>query len=355
MNRHTCLFTLLFAATPTLLAQEQQPAAVEMPAPKHKEHDALKTLAGQWEIVMKMEAMPGVEGMEEATESKGTEQADLICNGLWLKSVVNAEFKGAPFQGVWLAGYDPFQKQYVSVWVGSDEKECGPSMMNGSYDEKTKTWTWNGKTPQGEMRSSFTFKDADHTVETCYMKTPDGKEAQCMEITRTRSRKPAAALASSRAPIKVTKEHELLHKDVGNWSATIKMAGAPGEAATEEPGSERVAAICDGQWLWTDFEAKFMGAPFEGHGLIGYDPNEKQYVSFWIDSTSPALMKTSGSFDAAKKAYKMAGSSVDPTGQPMKVEEVLTWKDDNTRVLQMQFKSAAQTQNMEITYKRKTK
>jgi hypothetical protein len=96
-----------------------------------------------------------------------------------------------------------------------------------------------------------------------------------------------------------------------------------------------------------------MGMPFEGHGLIGYDPKTSKYNGFWIDSMSPVHAHTTGTFDAAKKAYLLEGKSADPMGNPMQIKEVLTWKDDNTRVLQMEFKGADGTSTMEIAYKRK--
>jgi hypothetical protein len=346
----------LVAANLGLGAQDEvKKPAQAMPEPKQKEHDALKALVGSWEIVMKTEGVPGVPGMEKPTESKGIERAELVCNGLWLKSVIDSTWQGEPFQGIWLAGYDPSAKKYKSLWVSSDEAECGLAAMDGTFDEKTRTWAWSGDTPHGPMRSTIVFKDGDNSVESCFMKTPDGKELKCMEITRKRTKAPAAVEASAKALPKVAKEIELLHKDIGEWDATVLAAAAPGQQPTAESAVERVSAACLGRWLWSDFKGQFMGAPFEGHALMGYDTNQKKYVSIWIDSMSAAAAQTLGTFDAAKKAYTFNGSSVDPTGKPMTINEVVTWKDDNTRVLKMEFKCDDQVSNMEITYKRKTK
>jgi hypothetical protein len=142
MKHQALLIAALCAATPTLLAQDEKtkkaPAEQKAPEPKQKEHETLRSLVGDWETVMKSEAMPGVPGMEKATESKGTEHAELLCNGLWLKSVVNGTWNGAPFQGIWLAGYDPTKKSYVSYWVSSDVQDCGPCALDGTFDEKTR-------------------------------------------------------------------------------------------------------------------------------------------------------------------------------------------------------------------------
>jgi hypothetical protein len=342
------VLTTLFAAA--LAAQDQG-----MPNPKHPEHDALKQLVGTWEFNMKMEAMPGVPGMEKASEAEGSESAELICNGIWLKSVINSTWQGAPFQGIWIAGYDPFAKKYTSYWVSSDENECGLATMDGTYDAAKKTWTWNGKTPNGPMRSVYVFSDPDTSIETCYATGPDGKETKCMEITRKRSKAPIAAEASAKAPAKVGKEHAMLHEGIGEWNAAVTMAGAPGQPASTEKGTEIAHSTCNGRWIWSHFSGQMMGAPFEGHGIVGYDPNEKKYVSVWIDSMNPCASKALGTYDEATKSFTFTGNCTDCTGQPMTMHEVLTVKDPSTRLLKMEFKTADKTEKMQIEYTRKTK
>ena len=147
------LLAALFAATSVSFAQDSKAPEQKMPNPRHKEHDALKALAGDWESALKMEAMPGVPGMDKACESTGTERAEQICNGLWLKTVAHGTWQGEPMEGVWVVGWDPYQKKYVGLWTCSGEESA--TVLDGSYDEKTRIWTWQGKTPQGEMRSTL--------------------------------------------------------------------------------------------------------------------------------------------------------------------------------------------------------
>jgi hypothetical protein len=354
LTKHlTILCAAIGAAFPPLLAQDgKPPAAAEMPNPKHKEHDALKPLAGSWDFVMKMEAMPGVKGMEEAVESRGTEQAELILGGLWLKSVFRGTHKGEACEGVWLAGYDPFQKKYTGLCIGSDEENCGPSTMTGTFDSKTRTWTWTGKCPGGEMRSVHALTDDNTTVETCYLTTPDGKETKCMEITRKRAKGPAAVEASAKNPKAPPKEMAQLHKDVGEWDAIVQCA-APGQPASEDKGTERVSAVCNGRWLWSDFTGQFQGQPFAGHGITGWDPNEKKYVSFWLDSMSATCMSTSGALDPSGKSCKLEGKCVCPERKPMSVQQTIDWTDANTRRCDMQFATGDEVSKMTISYTRK--
>ena len=340
---------LLVSAT-ALFAQEK--AAPQMPDPKHKEHEALAPLAGDWSVTMKVAAMPGVPNMEKPSESKATEHVEMLCNGLWLKSSISGTYQNAPFEGIWLAGYDPFKKEYSSYWISNDPGECGLSTMTGSYDAAKKTWTWSGESSMGPMRSVFVLESNDRAVETCYLKGKDGKETQCMEIVRTRGKSPVAAEASASKPAPLAKEHEMLQRDVGTWDAVVKCA-MPGQPETTEPGAETVTSTCCGVWLWTNFQGSMGGKPFEGHGILGYDTKAKKYVGIWIDSMSATAAVTNGTFNDATKSLSLAGECTCPVGKPMTMTETLTWKGDDTKVAQMKFTTEGQTSTMQIDYKRK--
>jgi hypothetical protein len=341
------LFAVLLAST-TFAQDDKKSGAPPMPEPKHPQHEALRSLAGTWDVVMRCEAMPGVPGKETASESKGIERAELVNNGLWLKSTVDATYQNKPFQGLWLAGYDPFQKQYVSVWVSSDETEPGACEMTGSYDEAKKTWTWRGKTPQGDMRSETVVKP-DTIVETCYMVGADGKEQKVMELTRKRA-SGTAPVAVEASASKIPAELAVLHKDIGEWTATVRCSG-PGQPATEEKGTEHVRAIAGGRWLWSDFHGTFGGKAFEGHSLTGYDPNDKKVVSIWIDSMSPVWTKTTGS--ATGNEITLTGTGTDPNGKPTQIKQVVKHADDSMRSLAMECNCAEGLCKMDIAYRRK--
>jgi hypothetical protein len=357
-NRFVSLAALCMA--PVLVAQDDKKAppgaGMQMPSdPKTKEHEALKAFVGDWDTTCKMSAMPGVPGMEQPQTSTGPEHSELICNGLFVKSIVNGTFAGKPFQGLMVLGYDPHQKKYTSVWV--DNQEGCSCTGTATHDAQKKTWEFSGQTPHGPMRSVIAFSDADNSKETCYMKGPDGKEAVTMEITRKRAKAAAAAgaTAAKTAPKAPTPEHEQLLKSVGEWDAAMKMHMVPGQPPMEAKCTETVVPVCHGHWLWTDYRGQVMGAPFEGHGLVGYDTNKKQYVSFWFDSMSAPYMASTGTCDPATKTVKMTGKGVDESGKPMTTDETITWKDENTRVLNMEFKTDQGPMKMEITYTRKGK
>jgi hypothetical protein len=350
MRTQVLLLATLFTAAP-LAAQDAAVAGGTMPNPKSKEHEALAMLAGTWDSVYDMAAMPGIPGMEKATKTKGTEQASLICNGLWLKCQINSTFNDQPFSGIWLLGYDPGKKKYSSLWVSSMEEP--PSTMDGTYDAKTKTWTFAGKCEHGDVRSVVVFADNDHMTETCFLKGEDGKETQTMQIARTRSKSaPAAGIVEAALATKPKKELAVLHEGLGTWEATVQHA-MEGQKATEERGTEVVRAICGGRFTWSDFTGTMMGQPFEGHGICGYDDSQKKYVMYWIDSCSPTMSVSSGTYDEGKKAFSMKGAFVDPTGKPGTIEQTAR-HDGASRTLDMAFTCGDQKSTLKIAYKRKS-
>jgi hypothetical protein len=352
MQKKTAVLSAaLFVAAFPLFAQEKAGGASQMPDPKTREHEVLKQLVGDWDCTMKMPAMPGVPGMEKPTESQAHEHADLVCGGLYVKSTIDGICNGKRFQGLFVAGYDQFQKVYTGIFV--DSQDTAPATMQGTYDAGTKTWSWHGKCPQGEMRSVLVMKDADNSVENCFLKGADGKEGPAGEITRKRLKTaPPVEAAMARAET-VAKECEILQKEVGEWDAVVKPPEVPGQPAKEENATEHVAAVCGGTWLWSDFHGTMMGQPFEGHSLFGYDGQEKKYVGWWLDSMSGLAMHTTGSFDDAKKSCTMTGNCIDGAGKPYTVKEVLTWKSDDSKQLVLDFKGENENGTMEIRYTRR--
>ena len=354
MKHQAILFAALFAAAP-LLAQEekkQPPAGAQaMPNPKTKEHDALKAFVGNWETSYKSNAMPGVPGMEKATEGKGSEQVELICNGLYLKAICRGTWQGEPMEGLWITGYDPFQKRYTMVAAGSSEPETCTG--TATYDEKKNTWDFRMDTAQGPARAVLVFNDPDNSVETITMTGADGKEVTAMEITRKRSRSAPAVDAAATAAKPPPKEHEELHKMIGEWDATVRHQAEPGGPFREEKGTERVNAVCRGNWVWSDFRGQMMGTPFEGHWLGGYDPKQKQYVSFWLDSMSAVPLQSKGTYDASTKTWTLEGKGVDHEGKPITTKEIGTWVDDNSHKLDFECRGEKGTTKMQITYKRR--
>ena len=353
-TRSHVLLPLLLCATMT--AQDQPTAAVQNP--KTPQHERLAAFVGTWRTESTMAAMPGVPGMEKPTEATGTERAELVCNGLWLKVSGEGSFGGQACSGLWLLGYDAIAKTYQCLAVSSmDESVC---CVDGRYDEKGKVWHFHGETPMGPFRSEFAFESADRSVEVCYAKGADGKDTQFLRTVRTRTKapsdgvtRPAPAIAMAVAAGTPT-PLAALQADIGTWDADFKMEmpGAPGMQARCR---EVLAPICGGKWIWSDFTGELMGAPFEGHGLAGCDGKTGKVVSFWIDSMNGAWMRTDGTFDAQQKVLSMRGTCYDEHGKRTPVASTSTATGKDARLFRMTFGAGESQSVMTIAYRRAVK
>jgi hypothetical protein len=126
--------------------------------------------------------------------------------------------------------------------------------------------------------------------------------------------------------------------------------------ATEASDMKQVdTLVCGDIWLHTHATGSFGGMPFEGHGLMGYDAQKKQYVSFWIDGMAPVLSTSSGSCDGAGKVFTMKGNSIGMDGKPTTTSEITTWKGKDTRTMVMESKGqdGSDAGKMTIEYTRK--
>jgi hypothetical protein len=113
------------------------------------------------------------------------------CGGLWLVTSFEGDIGGTKFQGKGLDSYDAAKKKYVAVWV--DSMTTSPMILEGTYDEKTKTMTMTGegKMPDGTLakhRLVTKYSDKDHHSFEIFMTLPDGKETSMMTIEYTRKK-----------------------------------------------------------------------------------------------------------------------------------------------------------------------
>lgn len=129
--------------------------------------------------------------------------------------------------------------------------------------------------------------------------------------------KPEAAAAGAPpdfAPPKPGPHHQHLAQDVGNWDATVEEYGAPGTPPTTSKATETVTLAEGGLWIVSTYKGSFMGTPFEGHGLTGYDPATNKYNGYWVDSMITKGMVLEGTCDSTGKKRTMTGQGAGPNG-----------------------------------------
>lgn len=140
-------------------------------------------------------------------------------------------------------------------------------------------------------------------------------------------------LAAQEAP-KPGPEHARLTACVGTWNCAIDMMGMDGKPQ-QSKGTTTMKAGPAGLWLIEDFTGEMGGAPFHGHGVLGYDTTKKKYVMTWVDSWTSSLMSLEGTYDEKAKAMTLSGMAPGPDGKPVMHKMVTTDKDANTRVFEM--------------------
>jgi len=175
----------LMFLVPTLEAQDPKPADTA-------QYKILAQQEGEWDADVTM-TIPGPDGKVTTAKSKGVETNRLL-GGKWLISDFKGEFFNAPFEGHGQNGYDAKKGKYVATWI--DMMSTHIDLMEGTYDEKTKTLTLNADTEEPtsgkpmKLRLETQFKDEGTRVFTEYVQMEGQKEfAKFMEITYTKRKK----------------------------------------------------------------------------------------------------------------------------------------------------------------------
>jgi uncharacterized protein DUF1579 len=176
----------------------------------------------------------------------------------------------------------------------------------------------------------------------------------CTSIGLAQEKKPAAPAGGDMMVPKPGPEQAILKTREGNWDATVKSRMAPGEKETVSKGSQ-TNTLGAGLWLVSDYKGDFMGMPFWGHGITGYDAIKKKYTLVWVDGWTVAMLHGEGTADAAGKTLTFDIEGFDSTGKPMKYKQIEELKDPDTLVMTMMQKGAdgKDFAMMTIEYKRK--
>ena len=147
--------------------------------------------------------------------------------------------------------------------------------------------------------------------------------------------------------------HELLKPMVGAWKTTSRSWMAPGEPILSEGTCENTW-IMGNRYMQSTHKGDFDGKPFEGMGLMGYDNQQKEFVSVWCDNMGTGLMMSDGTADASGKVFTLMSKMPDPvTRKPMDLKMITKVIDENQHTMSMiSMKDGKEHLDMEITYTR---
>ncbi|HXY33979.1 MAG TPA: DUF1579 family protein [Planctomycetaceae bacterium] len=121
-------------------------------------------------------------------------------------------------------------------------------------------------------------------------------------------------------------ETDALKQWVGHWEATIEATGRDGKPVSSP--AKTTVKLLGGRWLITDFDGTFMGAPFIGHEVLGYDPLAKKYLLNWVDATATSFATGEGTYNSQTKTLTLTVTGRDDsTGKTATWRQVDIWKD----------------------------
>lgn len=149
--------------------------------------------------------------------------------------------------------------------------------------------------------------------------------------------------------------HELLKGFVGTWNADVKIWMSPDAPPVVTKGKATFKLIFGGRFLYGDFLGEFMGTPFKGINIMGYDNAKKEFFSVWLDNSTTGLVSSTGTYDDDTKRYRFRSETFDPySGQTLEMREEAYFasEDEYISVTYAKPKGGKEFKNMEMKYTR---
>ena len=149
--------------------------------------------------------------------------------------------------------------------------------------------------------------------------------------------------------------HKMLDSMVGTWDTKVTAWMMPGQPPITSTGVSETTWIMDGRYIQEKANGTFMGQPFHGMGITGYDNAKKQYVGSWVDNMGTGIMTSSGNTTDGK-TWTFKGATTDPmTGKDTPSEMKITVVDHDHYNAEMwgPAPDGKMFKMMEIAYSRK--
>lgn len=106
--------------------------------------------------------------------------------------------------------------------------------------------------------------------------------------------------------------HAWLARQSGSWSFSGSFWMEPGAEPMVSPGTVERRMILGGRVMEETVSSSFMGQPFEGLGLSGYDNVTGEYWTVWTDNMGTGVMTATGTCDPGGASCTFHGSYNDP-------------------------------------------
>jgi len=162
-------------------------------------------------------------------------------------------------------------------------------------------------------------------------------------------------MADSTAAAAVGAEHQLLAKSAGEFEVKGKYWMAPDTDPMPSRATAKRHMILGGRYLIEEYESEFMGTPFEGMMIQGYDNLAQEPFAIWIDSMStwPLILRGERGEDGVEKLTGLGKDVMTPGGRPMRFEVRPTEDGGGVMAMYDTLPDGGDYEVMELTYTRK--
>ena len=148
--------------------------------------------------------------------------------------------------------------------------------------------------------------------------------------------------------------HEHMAPLVGSWNVQSKVWMEPGADPIESHGKAEHELILGGRFIQTSFTGEFMGQPFFGMALDGYDNILGKHVGTWVDSMGTAIYNFIGTCSDEGKVRTMIAEYTDPSGEKQTMKAVTTIiSNDKHTYASYGVTPDGEVKSFEITYTRR--
>lgn len=100
----------------------------------------------------------------------------------------------------------------------------------------------------------------------------------------------------------------------GRWHAAAQFWMAPDQPPINSDGQCVNTPILGARWISMHYTCDFMGSPYEGTGVIGFDNITGEYVGNWMDSMSTQMQLHRGKPGPDPARIEMRGKAIDAMG-----------------------------------------
>jgi hypothetical protein len=144
--------------------------------------------------------------------------------------------------------------------------------------------------------------------------------------------------------------HEHLAAYAGTWQAETKFWPEPSAEPMVSPATIEYRMIMNGRYLEETIASEFMGEPFKGRGLYGFNNLTGEVQAAWIDDTSTGIYLYSGSMSDDGTEMTLKGKYKDPvSGEWRETRSVMRISDDKIHYTSYEVDGGKEWKMMEIT------